>query len=218
MTFVGCHGIRTNAAQRLIDFLGNAGAAVYFKCSNGKRNFALNFTVLLGLMAELPLTFKRDLERRTKPFMSGDVLFKGTFLLFLDLTQFERFDNAVCEALYASQYYAPTSCPSFEQETWLTGHGVHFPVITGDCLAEKVQPPVLSLGYVAHRVRVRAARLSGGERCRALKALSPDFTYLLLEAENLALRIVKLQANGGKYPNEVEMDQWLMRFHCIIPK
>ena len=219
IVLAGCSGIRTNAAERLIVFLGNAGAAIYFKSRDGKKNFAFNLALLLELASEVTISLKRDLERRTRPFMAGKVILKGTFLLFFNVTSLQRFDNAVCETIYALQYYSPSCCPSFQKATF--DNETHFPLITGDYLTDKLKlmpnytQPSQALAYVAHRVRTRGARLGRSELLRAYKTLTPDFSALLLEVESLALRLVKLKVNCkqcSSYPNQAEKKKWLLSF------
>ena len=203
-------GIRARPHQRLLDLLIDTGAASFYRDRQDNTNFSLFMPLLGELTLEGTDELITDFTCLTRPFMRQEAERLGNTLSFRYITHPSRFDEAMRSGLADLNGYdqrvppeprrrdAALSFPLIEWEDWHR-----------DTPGERARDAsLLGVGYAAFRVRKEERLLDEAEREKLCRQLLPEYNALLREAEELALRVVRLNAICSNGTNE-DYNEWL---------
>ena len=189
-------GVRAQPLKRLLSLLGDAGAAHYRLDEENRPYFVLYTPLLGGLIQEETSKVVTDLRRTSRPFLGCDARESGPLLCFNEIVSTSRFETALLDVLGGLCSYERVVCDS---EPGSVGHSP-FPTLSlseidEDPIGELVRRTCLTeVSYVANRVRKLSRPLDTSERLNYYSKVLPEYEPLIREAEELALRIVRLQS------------------------
>ena len=209
-------GIRAASLHRLVNLLIDSGAAYCFQDCEAFPGFAIYVPLLGELIHEDVDKVVGDLRRVTRPFMRCRPQENGPFVYFNEIIEPDRFEAAIIAILgnldgYADVLYASgrkhKDIPAFP----MLSLDEHDEGSTGECIRRAC---LVEVSYAANRVREFGRPLNADERRESYGRVMPEYEPLVREAEQLALRIVRLRAIQRERAHPVERqhkNDWLKR-------
>ena len=207
-------GICAAPLNRLITLMVDAGAAYYHLDEETLPAFVIYVPLLGELTHKDTRKVITDLKRTTRPFLQCIACEVGLYVHFNEITELYRFEAAVVATLGdLPAYECAVGIPAEKR-----AETPSFPVLSvsafdegsvGECIRRVC---VAEVSHAASRVRKLARPLTATERSEFCRRVMPEYEPVVREAEQLALRIVRMDTivRARRDPVEShERDEWL---------